>query len=133
MPECDTIAKFKKTDGVLQLSVQELADKADECEQRWEKIAKKEAEKALAHMNEECVDTAEKMQNYGSTMIQNSEQKFNEMMEKRNVENLVKFKAQNEQHKQSIEKHLQQATADRKKIQELENKVKDLKLNKSRT
>ena len=52
-------------------------------------------------------------------------------MEKRNVENLVKFKAQNEQHKKSMEKHLQQATADKKKIQELENKVKDLELNKS--
>ena len=73
------------------------------------------------------------MQNFASRMTQNSEQKLNEMMEKRNVENLVKFKAQNEQHKKSMEKHLQQATADKKQIQELKNKVNDLELNTSRT
>ena len=57
------------------------------------------------------------MQNVASRLARNSEQQLNEMMEKRSVENLVKFKAQNEQHKKSMEKHLQQATADKKRIQ----------------
>ena len=112
--ECEQMKKMYK----------ELADKADECEQmkkRWEEIAK-ELEKALAHKKEEYEDSAEKMLNFAGRMTQNSD-----------VENLVKFKAQNEQYKKSMEKHLQQATADKKQIQELNNKVKDLELNKSRT
>ena len=48
------------------------------------------------------------MQNYVSIMTQNSEQRLNEMMEKRNVENLVKFNA--------MEKLLQQAEAHRLKL-----------------
>ena len=67
----------------------------------------------------------QKMLNYVSILIHNSEQRLNEMMEKRNVENLVKFRA--------MEKLLQQAEADAKKIQQLTYMVKDLKLNKSRT
>lgn len=109
----------------LKKSYKELAAKADECEQRWEAIAKKEAEKALAHKKGECEDAVEQMQNNLSIMTQNSEQRFNEMMEKRNVENLVKFNA--------MEKFLQQAEADGEKIQQLTNKVKDLNFNKSRT
>ena len=105
----------------------ELADKADECEQmkkRWEEIAK-ELETDLAHKKDEYEDTAEKIVNIASRMTHNSEQKLNEKMEKRNVENLVKSNA--------MEKLLQQVEADGKKIQKITNKVKDLNLNKSRT
>ena len=64
-----------------------LANKENECEQ----------------MKKCYKELADKMQNYVSIMTKNSEQRLNEMMEKRNVENLVKFNA--------MEKLRQQAEA----------------------
>ena len=72
----DKLANKENECEQMKKSYKELADKADECEQKW---------KALARKKRECEDAVEKIQNYVSILIQNSEQRFNEMMEKRNV------------------------------------------------
>ena len=108
-----------------------LADKTEECEQmkkKYEELAemiqkcmiKKTGGFEQSVQIEEVLD-AQRMQLESELAICRSER----------VEDLVKFKIQNEQHKKFMVKLLEQAEVDKKKIQELQDKVNDLELKQS--